>query len=295
MKEFLKQLLFAVDPQVVYKVVVIIAVIVVVLVLVKTFNSVFSRFQRKLIKKLRKKTPTAVSSAETKIIITQRITNFTLYFLGLVFILLQFEAVRNIGTGLLASAGVIGIVIGVAAQSTFSNLIAGISISFAQPIRLNDAVIFENEWGFVEEISLMHTIIRTWDNRRIIVPNNVLANKVIQNWTIKDPTLLGIVMLYLDYTADLEQIKKWAKEIIEQSPYSTEEKLAVVQVIDFTEKTMVVRILGKGPDSSRTWQLRCQIREELIKKFKEKGMRLPVIRLEGAQFEVKNNLDNKKI
>jgi small-conductance mechanosensitive channel len=287
MKDFLNNLPFGVDPQIVYKILIIIGVVVIVLILVKTFNSIFSRFQKKLVKKLKKKTPAAVSSAETKIIITQRIANFAIYFLGLVFILLQFEAVRDIGTGLLASAGVIGVVIGVAAQSTLSNLIAGISISFAQPIRLNDAVIFENDWGFVEEISLMHTIIRTWDNRRIVVPNNVLANRVIQNWTIKDPTLLGIVMLYLDYTADLEQIKQWAKEIINQSPYSTEEKLAVVQVIDFTEKTMVVRILGKGPDSSGTWQLRCQIREELIKKFKEKGMRLPVIRLEGSQFEVK--------
>ncbi|MFO8052824.1 MAG: mechanosensitive ion channel [Candidatus Omnitrophota bacterium] len=294
MRDFLNKLPFSVDPQIVYKILTILAVVVVVLALIKIFNSIFSRFQKKVIKKIRKKTPAAVSSAETKIIIIHRIANFAIYFLGLVFILLQFEAVRDIGTGLLASAGVIGVVIGVAAQSTLSNLIAGISISFAQPVRLNDAVIFENDWGFVEEISLMHTIIRTWDNRRIVAPNSIIANRVIQNWTIKDPTLLGIVTLYLDYTADLEQIKKWAKEIINQSPYSTEKKLAEAQVIDFTEKTMVVRVLGEGPDSSSTWQLRCQIREGLIKKFKQAGMRLPVIRLEDSQFEVKEKSSIQK-
>ena len=129
----------------------------------------------------------------------------------------------------------------------------------------------------------MHTIIRTWDNRRIIVPNNILASKVIQNWTIKDPSLLGIVMMYVDYTCDIENLRKWVKEIVKESTYSTEERVAVVQVVDFTEKTMVVRILGKGPDSPNTWNLRCEIREKLIKKFKEAGLPLPRIRVTSGK------------
>ena len=256
-----------------------VTIFVIAIVMAKLFNLLVSRWEKKIVANLEKKHATTISSVETKTMIVRRIVNAGIYFFALILFLLQFESVRSIGAGLLASAGVAGIVIGMAAQNTLSNIIAGISISFAQPIRLNDAVIFENDWGWVEEISLMHTIIRTWDNRRIIVPNNILASKVIQNWTIKDPSLLGIVMMYVDYTCDVENLRKWVKEIVKESTYSTEERVAVVQVVDFTEKTMVVRILGKGPDSPNTWSLRCEIREKLIKKFKEAGLPLPKIRI----------------
>ena len=260
-----------------------VTIFVIAIVTAKLFNLLVSRWEKKIVANLEKKHATTISSVETKTMIIRRIVNTGIYFFALILFLLQFESVRSIGAGLLASAGVAGIVIGMAAQNTLSNIVAGISISFAQPIRLNDAVIFENDWGWVEEISLMHTIIRTWDNRRIIVPNNILASKVIQNWTIKDPSLLGIVMMYVDYTCDIENLRKWVKEIVKESTYSTEERVAVVQVVDFTEKTMVVRILGKGPDSPNTWNLRCEIREKLIKKFKEAGLPLPRIRVTSGK------------
>lgn len=186
----------------------------------------------------------------------------------------------------MASAGLAGIVIGLAAQNTISNIIAGATISFSQPVRLNDAVIFENDFGWIEDIRLMHTMIRTWDNRRIVVPNNVLVNRVIQNWTIKDPSLLGIVTMYVDYTCDVDKVKKWIKEIVDSSLYSTVEKVAVLQVVDFTEKSMVLRILAKGPDAPNTWNLRCEIREKLIQRFKQEGLPLPQIRIKSEDFEV---------
>lgn len=265
------------------RVIVTVLIIAAVIIIRKIINLALSRFHKDFLPKLEKQDPSAVSSAETRMSIVRKIINSSIYFLAFIFFLLQFEAVRSIGTGLLASAGLAGIVIGMAAQNTLSNFISGIYVSFAQPVRLNDAVIFENDFGWIEEINLMHTVIRTWDNRRIIVPNNVLATKVIQNWTMKDESLLGSVMMYVDYTCDVDKVKAWVKEIVDSSPYSTSEKVSAVQVVDFTEKTMVLRILGKGSDAANTWNLRCQIREELIKKFKKEGLPLPVMRISGEK------------
>lgn len=183
----------------------------------------------------------------------------------------------------MASAGVVGVVIGLAGQSTLSNIFAGVCISFSQPVRLNDAVIFRNEFGWVEEISLMHTTIRTWDNRRIVIPNNLMANEVIENWTIRDPSLLGVVMLYVDYACDTEKIRRWCKDIVEKSSYASAEKLSILQVVDFTEKSMVLRILVKASDAPRAWELRCEVREKLMKRFKEENLPLPVIRIDHVK------------
>ncbi|MFC2149657.1 mechanosensitive ion channel family protein, partial [Candidatus Auribacterota bacterium] len=112
-------------------------------------------------------------------------------------------------------------------------------------------------------------------------PNSVMVNKVIQNWTIKDPSLLGVVMLYVDYMCDVDRIRAWVKEIINKCEYSTDEKISAVQVVDFTEKTMQLRVLGKAKDAPTTWNLRCDIREKLINKFREENLPLPTIRISG--------------
>ena len=275
-----------IDDQIVSKILTTLMIFVAVIIVTKFLNNLVSRWQKKITSKLEKKAPASLSSIETKITIARRIVNAGIYFFAFIFFLLQFESVRNIGAGLLASAGLAVIVIGLSAQNTISNIIAGATISFSQPVRLNDAVIFENDFGWIEDIRLMHTIIRTWDNRRIVVPNNVLVNRVIQNWTIKDPSLLGIVMMYVDYTCDVDKVKKWIKEIVDSSPYSTVEKVAVLQVVDFTEKSMALRILAKGPDAPNTWNLRCEIREKLIQRFKQEGLPLPQIRIKSEDFEV---------
>ena len=222
---------------------------------------------------------------ETQMTVVRRLLIAGIYFFAFVLMLLQFDAARSIGAGLLASAGLAGIIIGMAAQSTFSNVVAGVVIAFSQPVRLNDAVIFEGDFGWIEEISLMHTIIRTWDNRRIVVPNGVLANKVIQNWSMKDPSLLGIVMLYVDYYCDVDKVRNWVSEIVKSSQYWSQDAEPGIQVVDFTEKTMVLRVLAKAQDAPSTWNLRCEIREKLIKKFREAKLPLPLIRIEGNKIE----------
>ncbi len=269
------------ERPVVAKFSVTVAIVVGVFILRKLSDAVLARWNRSFREKLEKKDPAVISSVDTRVEMARRVTTAALYLFALILIFLQFDALRSIGAGLLASAGVAGIIIGLAAQGTVSNFIAGISISFVQPVRLNDAVIFAGEFGWIEEISLMHTIIRTWDNRRIVVPNSVMVSSVIQNWSIKDTALIGKVMLYVDYTCEVGKVRKWVEEIVAGSSYSTAERVAVVQVVDFTEKTMVLRVLGKGPDAPATWNLRCEIREQLIERFRKEGLPMPRLRLSG--------------
>ncbi|MFO8011549.1 MAG: mechanosensitive ion channel family protein [Dehalococcoidia bacterium] len=237
-----------------------------------------SRWQRRVIKGIEKKSGD-VAPVRTKFTIMGRVFTALIYLIALAVMLFQFDSLKSVATGLLGSAGLLAIVIGLAAQSTLSNFISGVFLSFSQPIRLNDSVIYANNWGWVEEISLTHTTIRTWDNRRIIVPNHIMADSVVENWTIHDSWLLGIVIMYVDYSCAVEKVRGWVREIVDGSKYSSEERVAVVQVVDFTEKCMVLRVLGRGADPANTWQLRCELREKLMERFHEAGLPLPVIRL----------------
>lgn len=271
------------SPQFLSKIVGSLLIFVVAAIAATVLNILVKRWRKKVVGLLQRGGIEKTSALETQVAIIRRLFIAGIYFFALILILLQFDAARSIGTGLLASAGVAGIIIGMAAQSTFSNIVAGVVIAFSQPVKLNDAVIFEGDFGWIEEISLMHTIIKTWDNRRIVVPNGILANKVIQNWTMKDSSLLGIVMLYVDYYCDVDKIRNWVSEIVKKSQFWSGDSDPGIQVVDFTEKTMVLRILAKAVDAPSTWNLRCEIREKLIKKFKEAKLPLPRIRIEGEK------------
>ena len=271
------------DPKMIGKVVISLLIFLVAVVVAFIVNRVVMRWQKKLVSLFEKRSVGEVTSTMTKLTILRRLFIATIYFLAFVFFLFQFETMRNLGAGLLASAGVAGIVLGMAARNTLSNVIAGITISFSQPVRLNDAVVFENDFGWIEEISLMHTVIRTWDNRRIVVPNDILANKVIQNWTIKDPSLLGVVMIYVDYYCDVEKVRKWVAEIVKASKHWNKQGEPGVQVVDFTDRSMVLRALASADDAPSAWNLRCEIREKLIEKFKVEGMPVPRVRVEGGK------------
>ena len=174
-----------------------------------------------------------------------------------------FQEVRQFGTSILASAGVVGIILGFAAQKTISNLFAGFQIAMTQPIRLDDVVIVEGEWGRVEEITLTYVTIHIWDDRRLIVPLGYFIEKPFQNWTRASAQLLGSVFLWVDYTMPLDELRKALKEIIEPNPL-WDKRFWNLQVTDATEKTMQIRVLATSADSSKGWDLRCDIREKLI-------------------------------
>jgi small-conductance mechanosensitive channel len=179
------------------------------------------------------------------------------------FILMTFPQVKQIGVTILASAGIIGIVIGLAAQKTLGNLIAGIQIAIAQPIRLDDVVIVENEWGKIEEITLTYVVVRIWDLRRLVVPISYFLEKSFQNWTRTSADLLGIVLIYADYTIPVKDMREELTRILNNSSL-WDKKINVLQVTNMTEKTVELRALMSAADSSSLWDLRCEVRERLL-------------------------------
>ena len=178
-------------------------------------------------------------------------------------VLMLFEEVRHLGTSILASAGIIGIIAGFAAQKTIANLFAGFQLAMTQPIRLDDVVIVEGEWGRIEEITLTYVVVRIWDERRMVVPLTYFIEKPFQNWTRISADLMGSVFVWVDYTLPVDQVREMVKKIVEASPL-WDKRFWNLQVSDATERTMQLRVLATAADSARAWDLRCEIREKLI-------------------------------
>lgn len=193
-------------------------------------------------------------------------------------ILMLFQQVRHVGTSLLASAGIAGIIAGVAGQKTLANLIAGFQIALAQPIRQDDVVIVEGEWGRIEEITLSYVVVHIWDDRRLVVPLSYFIEKPFQNWTRSSAQLLGSVFLWVDYSFPLEEGRRALKGIIEAS-HLWDRRFWNLQVTDADEKTMQLRVLATSQDSSMSWDLRCEIREKFISYIQQHHPgSLPVVR-----------------
>lgn len=178
-------------------------------------------------------------------------------------ILMLVPAVRQIGASMLASAGIAGIVAGIAAQKTLANLIAGFQIALAQPLRQDDVVIVESEWGRIEEITLTYVVVHIWDDRRMVLPLTYFIEKPFQNWTRNSAALLGSVFVWVDYTFPVEDGRQALKGIIENHPL-WDKRFWNLQVSDCDEKTMQLRVLATAADSSKAWDLRCAIREQFI-------------------------------
>lgn len=177
--------------------------------------------------------------------------------------LMTFQTVRQYGVSLFASAGVAGIVAGLAARPVLSNLIAGVQLAMTQPIRLEDAVIVENEYGNIEEITSTYVVVRLWDLRRMIVPLTYFIEKPFQNWTRESSTLIGNVLIYVDYRAPVDAIRDKAKAIVKASQ-RWDGRVFNVAVTDLKHDTMEVRILASAGDAGRVFDLRCEVREKLI-------------------------------
>lgn len=199
----------------------------------------------------------------TQLQFLRKITVVTIIFLATSLILLSFEPVRKLGTGLLTSAGVAGIVIGFAAQTSIANLLAGLQIAFTQPIRLDDVLVVEKEFGRVEEITLTYVVLKLWDNRRLILPLNYFIQNPFQNWTRTGSDILATVYLYTDYTIDIEPLRKEFDRVLAQTDL-WDKRVSVLQVTDSKERTLELRALMSASNSSIAWDLRCHVREKLI-------------------------------
>jgi small-conductance mechanosensitive channel len=199
---------------------------------------------------------------QTKVLV-QTLGFFVILF-GLSAMLMTFPEARQFGTSLLASAGLAGLAVGFAAKPVLGNLIAGLQLAFTQPIRLDDVVIVENEWGRIEEITGTYVVIRIWDDRRLIVPLQYFIEHPFQNWTRKTSNLIGSLFLWVDYAMPLEPLRKELDSLCAQSPTLWDGTVCVLQVTEATEKAIQLRILVSSKDSSSNWDLRCFIREKLI-------------------------------
>lgn len=212
--------------------------------------------------------------------ILKRLLTAIIVVLAAGMLLMSIDKFRELGTGILASAGIAGLVVGLAAQKTLGNFIAGIQIAIAQPIRIDDVVIVEGEWGRIEEISLTYVVVRIWDLRRLILPISYFLEKPFQNWTRVSADLLGTVYLYLDYRVPVEKIRAELQRLLEASD-DWDKAASGVLVTNADSRTIEVRALMSAADSGKLWTLRCHIREKLIEFLrKEYPETLPRARVE---------------
>jgi small-conductance mechanosensitive channel len=199
----------------------------------------------------------------TQIRILKRAAETIIVLIGIAAALMSFDAVRQYGVSLFASAGVAGLAIGLAARPLLSNLIAGLQIAMTQPIRIQDAVIVEGEYGTIEEITSTYVVVQLWDWRRMILPLSYFIEKPFQNWTRESSSIIGTVIIYVDYCADVGAIRKTLEEIAKTTPL-WDGRVVNLQVTDATETSMQLRVLVSARTAPAAWDLRCFVREALM-------------------------------
>lgn len=199
----------------------------------------------------------------TQMVVLRRLLNTGVMVVTLASIFMLYPTIRNLGAGLFASAGVIGLIAGMAARPILGNLIAGLQIAFTQPIRIDDVVIIEGEWGWIEEIHPTFVVVKIWDLRRLVVPLSHFIEKPFQNWTRETADILGSVFIYTDYTVPVPKVRQKLHDILSATPL-WDGKVWNLQVTNAKEQTLELRALMSAPNSPQAWDLRCHVREELI-------------------------------
>lgn len=211
-------------------------------------------------------------NSENNLIARQNLTRMKIFegiIVGIITVLIvavclmSFDKVRAVGVSLLTSAGIAGIIIGLAAQKSIGAIFAGIQIAITQPIRLDDVVVVEGEWGRIEEITLTYVVVKIWDERRLVLPVTYFLEKPFQNWTRTTSSLLGTVFLYVDYSFPVDSLREYLKEILETHP-NWDRRVANIQVTDIKQNYKELRVLLSSINSSINWDLRVDIREKLI-------------------------------
>jgi len=223
----------------------------------------------------------AARRVQTQVKVLQRIVTVVIVIVTTSIGLMTFPEIRQIGTSLLASAGLAGLIVGLAARSTLENLLAGVQVALTEPIRIDDVVIVEGEWGRIEEIRTSYVVVRIWDLRRLVVPIAYFIQHPFQNWTRTSADLLGTVFVYVDYTVPVEAVRQELRRILEASRDLWDGKVCVLQVTDSKQETLELRALMSAADSGMAWDLRCRVREKLVE-FLQKNYpeSLPRVRAE---------------
>src|SRR6202000_1575103 len=199
----------------------------------------------------------------TQVRVFKRVIDTLVIIIAVSAALMTFESVKQYGVSLFASAGAAGLVVGLAARPLLSNLIAGVQIAITQPIRIEDAVIIENEWGWVEDIASTYVVIRLWDWRRMVVPLAYFIERPFQNWTRDAASLIGSIILHVDYAADVPKIRERLEEAVRESK-RWDGAVVNLQVVDTDPRTIQLRALVSARNAPQSWDLRCEIREKLL-------------------------------
>lgn len=200
----------------------------------------------------------------TQLAVMQRVTSVIVIVVACAVILMQFEFVRSVGLSILASAGLVGVVLGFAAQKSLAGIIAGIQLSITQPIRIGDTVVMEGENGTVEEINLTYVVVKIWDERRMIVPIQKILDTTFQNWTKLTPEMTGAVVIPVDYTTPVERLREELEKIVKTDP-RWDGRTCSLSVTELTDRVMTVRALVSARNADDTWALRCLVREKMIR------------------------------
>ncbi|MFJ8023066.1 mechanosensitive ion channel family protein [Streptomyces sp. NPDC096311] len=208
--------------------------------------------------------PARVRRVRTQVTLIQRVVSAVVAVVAVASMLLTFPAMRAAGASLLASAGILGIVAGVAAQSTLANLFAGLQIAFGDMVRLGDTVVVDGEWGTVEEITLTFLTVRTWDERRITMPVSYFTSKPFENWSRGTPQMTGIVFFHVDHSAPVEAMREQLRDILRECP-AWDGRDYGLAVTDSTPNTMQVRALVTAKDADDIWTVRVTVRERMIR------------------------------
>jgi small-conductance mechanosensitive channel len=205
----------------------------------------------------------AARRMRTQVQVLRHIAVVVIVILAVAIMVMTFPNVRHLGESLFASAGVAALVAGFAARTTLSSLLAGVQIALSQPIHLEDAVVIEGEWGWIEEITMTYVVVRIWDLRRLIVPLSYFIEKPFQNWTRQTADLLGTAFIYVDYTAPVEELRQELLRILKASGM-WDGKVWNMQVSNANASTLELRALMSAPNGSVAWDLRCHVREKMI-------------------------------
>ncbi|MGZ8456126.1 MAG: mechanosensitive ion channel family protein [Gemmatirosa sp.] len=222
----------------------------------------------------------------TRVGLLRRVLVVAIVVLALGAMLMRFQGFRAVGAGLIASAGVVGIIVSIAAQRPLANIVAGVQLALTQPIRVGDAVVIENEWGTVEEINLTYVVVRIWDQRRLVLPISHFFEKPFQNWTRTSTQVIGSVFLYVDYTAPVAAIRSAFEQVVRSSPH-WDGQVAQLQVSDATDRSLQLRAIMSAANAGAAWDLRCDVRERLVDWLqREHPATLPTVRVSDQRSAV---------
>ena len=211
-------------------------------------------------------------SFRTRLRVLRHVLVFLVIIICIALILMNFDPVRQVGTGLLASAGVAGVIFGFAAQKSFSTIIAGLQIALTGPMKIDDVVIVEGEYGTIEEITLTYVVVKLWDLRRMILPVTYFLDKPFQNWTRTSSELIGAVFLYTDFMIPIDEIRRAAQRFVTDSPL-WDKRVYAAQVTDWKNETIEIRILVSSDTAGHLFDLRCEVREKILNYLQQRNPR----------------------